>query len=44
MSLKTRKPVRLERKAFETKRFEMMVQICNTWRRGLDWHVGVDAA
>ena len=43
MSLRTRKTVRLETKSLGAKRFEVMLQICNTGRFGLDWLIGVDA-
>ena len=43
MSLKMRESVRLETKSFGAKRFEVILQICNTGRWGLDWQIGVDA-
>ena len=41
MSLRTRKTVKLGAKSFGAKQFEVMLQICNTGRRGLDWQIGV---
>ena len=43
MSLRMRKTVRLETKAFGAKRFQVMLQICNTGHKGLDWQIGIDA-